>query len=229
MEIKLKLTVRAGCLYEKLSGKNFYKVNNEEETLLLTYACYVTTNDTNVTFNTFIKMLENKHFANAVLTAYKEISDFTVQLADSGQEETDEEKKDKEEITLTDVASVLIIKNGLNPEYVMDKMAFWEIPSYFKWSEIDYHADMEEKRLWVYMLLSPMLGKEAKGPEKLIQFPWEKESKKEDLINKKEFIRNMFNSFREKRKELEENGTGRLDNTDRPQGLDQVDQSNQQA
>lgn len=235
MEIKLKLTVGAACLYEKLTGKNFYKISTEEDTIWLTYACYVYANNRNITFDSFCNLLKNENFAKGILKAYKEIGDFNSQFKAKPQENTEEEKKeeeddDDEKITLNDIAAVLIINDGLDPDYVYNKMPFYQIEDFYKWSKKKYQAEVEQRRMWVYLLLSPLAGKELKSPEKMLPFPWEKEAKKEDLVNKKEYIRSMFNSFREKRKELEaQNGTGRLDNTDRPQGLDQVDQSNQQA
>jgi len=216
MNIEIKLNVRSGTLYEKLTGKNFFKVSNEEESLWLMYACYVSSNR-HVTFDMFLKMLENKHFADAITKAFDDIRKIESQMVQKDENEPEEKKKENDDITLTDMASVLIIQYGMDAHYVYEEMRLYEIESYFKWANNKYQAEMEEKRFWAFLQLTPFGGGKMKKPDELLKFPWEQKAAEQDLINKKDMIKAVFASFREKRKMLE-NGAGGLNTDNRPEG-----------
>lgn len=198
------LNAKAGCLYEKLTGKNFFKITTEEEILYLTYAIYVINNQ-KISFDLFCEMLNNKHFAKNIGDGFKNIGEFNKQFKvgnyDENNEQTDENNEQKEEnISLTDICSVLIVKYKIDPHYVYYEMDLWEIVDYFKWAETCYHAEMEEKRMWAFLLI-PFHDGKMKKPDDLFKFPWESDNSLRNLEANKDAIKRTFAAFRKKKQE----------------------------
>jgi hypothetical protein len=213
MDVIIKLNVRSGTLYERLTGKNFFKINTEEESIWLMYACYVSSNK-EVSFDTFVKMLENQHFASAITKAFDNIKKINSQLIQDSNGSTDNDEND--EITLTDMASVLIIQYGMDAHYVYEEMHLYEIENYFKWANKKYQAEMEEKRFWAFLQLMPFGGGKMKKPDELIKFPWEHDSVKENLAKNKDLIKAVFANLRNKK--IFNDGTGGTNIDNRPEG-----------
>lgn len=210
MDIKLKLSIGACCLYEALTGKNFSKIDNDEDSLWMMYATYVYTNGLEITFDVFCKMLDNESFSEALFKEFQNISEFNSQMKrlTNVEETTVEEDKVADEIKITDIATVLIVKCGLDADYVMNKMPLYQIDKYFEWYEKIDRQRQEKERLNTFMLLLPNAPK-LKRPSDLYKFPWEEETAKNDLMKKKDFIKSMFASFKQNNTEnTEEDGKG---------------------
>ena len=182
---KLRISIRACCMFEALSKKSFYKCN-ADDSVLLAYAVYCSSPDTDkVSMDIFLRLLENERFSQWIIKSIQANEAFEGQF--SGDKENDRED-DEEEPMISDIAGMLIAE-GMSPEYVMDKMSLWEMRIMVKGIEERKKERYTMDRLWTYLGILPQLSKEGarklKTPDKLFQFPWEIEDRKKK--NDKEF------------------------------------------
>lgn len=181
---KLRISIRACCMFEALAKKSFYKCN-EDDSVLLAYAVYCSSPDTdNVSMDVFLRLLENDKFSKWIVSSIQSNEAFEGQF--SGDKEDKED--DEEEPMISDIAGMMIAE-GMSPEYVMDRMSLWEMRMLVKGIEERKKERYTMDRLWTYLSVLPQLSKEGarklRTPDKLFQFPWEVEEKKKK--NDKEF------------------------------------------
>ena len=215
MDIKIKLTIKACCLFEQMTGKSFFRCETTEDVIHMLYAMYVVTNDSTMSYQTFLSVLENKRVARALMVEYNNICKFLEQMKLSEQINKYNEGGtggEGEEMNITKLATSLIVLHGLDPGYVMEKMQIWEIIPYFECADSKRKMELVDKRFWTYLTILPHVdGKKIKSPESLFKFDWEKGKKDkyaEDLEKKSEFIKAFFEAQKKRRqaKEEEENG-----------------------
>lgn len=215
MDVKIRFSIKACCLFEQLSGKSFFKCNEADDIMCLLYAMYVTTNDSNITYNVFLSMLQNKKVAKALMGEYNNICKYLEQLKLNEQFESYNKEStgnNAEEMTITRLASSLIVQHHLDASYVMNQMQLWEIVPYFQVADSMRKMDLIDKRFWTYVSILPHIdGKKIKSADKLFQFDWEKGMNKDkyqkDLDDKTEAIKAFFEAQRKAREERE-NGNG---------------------
>ena len=182
---KLRISIRACCMFEALAHKSFYKCN-ADDSVLLAYAVYCSSQDTdNVSMDVFQRLLENEKFSQWIIKSIQSNEAFEGQF--SGDKENDKED-DEEEPMISDIAGMMIAE-GMSPEYVMDKMSLWEMRMMVKCLEERKKERYTMDRLWTYLGILPQLSKDGarklRTPDKLFQFPWEVEERKKK--NDKEF------------------------------------------
>lgn len=190
---KIKLTVRAMCLFEQMKNKSFFECD-EEDALFVMYVAFIANNDLCMTYKVFLNMLEDKKVLGWIqreLEKYNKYNDQFNQAVSEIKESSDEV------VFISQLAAQLIVSYGLPPDYVMNQMELWEFKEYFKAAEHRKKEQLTEQRLWTYLTILPQVdGKKMKSPEKLIQFPWETDKQKksalEDLNSKSEQIMNFF-------------------------------------
>ena len=221
MDVKVKLNIKACCLYEHLTGKSFFKCNTAEDIINILYAMYVVTNDTNITLDLFKSLLENKNVAKAMMSEYNRICKYLEQMHLDKQISNYNQGKAAEEgedITVTQLASALIIQHHMDANYVMYKMEIWEIIPYFQVADNVRKMDLVDKRFWTYLQIMPHIDtKKVKTPEKLFQFEFEKaennDKLKKDLDEKTQAIKQFFEHQRkakeeQRKKQQEEQNNG---------------------
>ena len=199
-DFEIKLNMKTIMLFEKMSGKSFYDLDDEDTTLLV-YCSLVVNNNQKVTFSTFQQILKNERIARTLMAKCQGELDFISQFNKTTASEDKSEDKtetDNEDNTLTSIINSLILSNSLDINYVMNDMSIWEISVLSKSIEEKTKADLVEKRFWAYLNICPHIDtKKIKGPEQLLPFPWEKESKKEESIkfmdNNRDAIMAFFN------------------------------------
>lgn len=216
-----RLTIKACCLYEQLSGKSFFECVTEEDILLLVYAIIVTCNPgLLMTFSVFQYMLTNKKFAKWVTTQYERVMSYIKQF--KGPENEGEGKgQGGVKMTVTKIASALIVQHKVDASYVMNQMELWETTPFLQVAEDVKKSDLVEKRFWTFLQILPQIdGKKMKSPQSLIKFDWEKDddnkAAKEDLERKQAYIKAFFAAQR-KKKEEQQNGR-QTDNDSGPAG-----------
>lgn len=186
---KFKLNIKACCLYEQFTGKNFLKLGPEDDVLALVYCCLVVNNPSLLmTYKVFQTLVADKKVWKWLTKEYDKISEFNAQIKVREIEKKEFEKKkddeEPEEVTMTDVASALIVRYGVDPHYVMYEMELWEIQPYLNAADIQRKNDLITQRFWTYLTIAPNINtKKVKSPEELVPFEWEE--KKEDRIRKK--------------------------------------------
>lgn len=180
---KIRMNVRSCCLFEQLTGKNFFQMSDGEDMLQLMYAVLVANNDLMFSYDAFLILIQDPKVFRWLEGEYKRITDFSSQLKvfDNKNDDTDG-KKDESNLTMTEIASSLIVQYHLDPHYVMNEMQLWEIMPYFKVADAMTKAELVEKRFWTYMNISPHINtKKCSSPEDLIAFEWEKKKKREEF------------------------------------------------
>lgn len=190
---RIKLNMKSICYYEKISGKSFFKLSNDDIPKLL-YACWEMNNPNEVmSYNMFETMLKNKKFAKWISETTNKIFDIINQFNDPKETEEEETESDT---TITEIVSGLIVKMRVDAHYVMYDMDLFEIEPFFK----QYDALQKEKlmyeRLWTYLTILPNIdGKKCKSPSEMFMFPWEEDERKkkyeEDLKREAKVAKNI--------------------------------------
>lgn len=180
---KIRLTVRACCLFEQLSGKSFFHMEENDDMIKLMYAVLVANNDLMISYSAFLVLIQDQKVFKWMEGEYKRITEFSSQLKAFDVEESEgEEKKTETGLSMMEIASSLIVQYHLDPHYVMNEMQLWEIMPYFKVADAMMKNELIEKRFWTYMNIMPHINtKKCSSPEDLIAFEWEKKRKKEEF------------------------------------------------
>lgn len=182
------MNLKACCLYEQMTGKNFLKMGSDDDVMMLVYCCLVVNNPSLLmTYKVFQTLITDKKVSMWIAKEYGKISEFNSQLKVPEEPQKEEKKKEDdepEEITMTDVVSSLIIRHGMDAHYVMYEMDLWEIQPYLNAADIKRKSELITQRFWTYLTIAPNINtKKVKSPEEMVPFEWEE--KKEDKIKKK--------------------------------------------
>lgn len=199
-DFEIKLNMKTIMLFEQMSGKSFYCMS-EEDILLMVYCSLVINNNQKITYPRFQQIIKNEKIARTLMRKCQEELDFISQFEKAfkvAEVKDDIEKTDESVCNLTSIVHALVLSNSIDINYVMNDMSLWEIPVLAKSIEEKTKADMIEKRFWTYLNICPHIdGKKVKGPQDLLPFPWEKESKKEESMkfidNNQDAIMAFFN------------------------------------
>lgn len=177
---KIKMTIKSICMYEKLSGNSFFAFTDEDIAILM-YCIFCTSNDIDMKYTTFCNLMENEQIALWMANKYKDLLDVLKQFPQKENTEPAQKKDEEEEkvMTMTDLATSLIIDYHMDAHYVMYEMGIWEIEPLYETCDAMVKRRYEEERLWAYIDAMPHIdSKKVKGPSDLLPFPWEKEEKK---------------------------------------------------
>lgn len=179
-DVKMKMTVRSLCYFEQLADKSFFAVDLESEDVIeLLYALIVTNNDIPISYKAFNSMLEDERVLNWCIRQLTIIKKEAEQISLKKKQEgnVEKEKDGSEPVRITDLATYFIVKHHIDPHYVMDEMKMWELAPMLLACSKDTEENLTMQRLWTYLTILPQVdGKKLGGPEKLLPFPWDKES-----------------------------------------------------
>lgn len=173
---KLRLTVKAICMFEKLTGKSFYEFTDDDIVILM-YCAFVSSNNLDYRLSTFNFLLEDERVSKWFGEKFIGIMDYIKQFPQK-EEEGEETNESTEMPFVSDLANALIVQYGVDAHYIMEEMELWQIEAMFRAVENTVKSKYEEERLWTYLTILPQVdGKKLNKPEKLLPFPWEKEEK----------------------------------------------------
>ena len=177
---KLKLNLRAAEIYEKLTNRSYFKIYGVDDMIFLAYAILVANNDIDFTFETFVKMLEQKKVANEVVSVMNRMVECQAQYkGDNGEREEGDNEENVKEPRIMDFIKYLIVSNHLDPHFVLYDMEMWELGDYINACNDRRKDELVEKRLFSFLEMSPLrLPKNCKGPDDILPFTWEAEEKK---------------------------------------------------
>lgn len=216
---KMRLTVKACCYYEQLTGKSFLAFGSpgttEEDALALLYACFITSNNVTVTLSSFRILYGDEKFAKWANNSFGEAmamhQQFNLDRDDEPDEEDEEETEstepaDIQKATITNIVAYLVTNSGLSIDYIMNEMQLFEIKAYMKAIDNAEKQRLLEERLWCYLTIAPHIDtKRIKSPQKLLPFEWEnneiKQREMDELRRNKEMAKqivgmDMFSLFR---------------------------------
>lgn len=211
-DFKININMKTIMLFEEMSGKSFYDMDNTDIYLLI-YCAVVVNNNITITYSHFKTIMNNEKIARELFSKCQSELDFIEQF-NKKKVDTDVAKEDKAEKPdkLTNIINLLILNYGIDVNYVMNEMKIWELSPMVKALEEKAKSDMVEKRFWTYLQICPHIdSKKVKSPEDLLPFPWEKDERKQrnlkELENNRFAIKNIIgkNIFGEPIKKEEDN------------------------
>lgn len=167
-------------MFEKLTGKSFFKMmNTPEDISYMMYAGVIVNNPQyRMDYKSFVEVLSNKKLMKRLVEQYEEASAMLSQFKTKTENNGNEDSEDNN-LTITQIANSLIIQHHVDAHYVMYEMELWEIPELFEMADSVTKTELAEKRLWTFLQVAPQIDtKKIKTPDKLLPFPWEKEEKK---------------------------------------------------
>ena len=225
-QYKIVINGRVMCAYEAMTGKPFLKIETEEDMKKLFYCSFVFNNPdfSTMKYEVFEILIQDPVVSNWIVDQYVRIGDFLSQfkadIVDEGAVIRDN-KKEEEDPTfyMIEALSGLIVKMGIDPNYVMYQMEEWEITYYYRMMRDIDRERLTEQRLWTYLQILPHVGKKLQSPEKMLPFEWEKNTEK----IKKEQENNMKAAAAFFKKQEEKNGEGRFDADAEQGGIREVD------
>lgn len=194
----MKLNVYAAIIAERLLNKSFaeFDFTNEETAKIVIYSMYVA--DGNVCT---VKEFENIRNINGMESKLSAILKNELDYLAQFSRETSDEIKDvpgednEKKVSIAEMAFRLSALWGSH-DYIMNKMKLWELEGFLKASEKILQEDMEEKRFWAYLNLSPHFdGKKIKKPSDILEFPWEAEQREVERRLEAEKGMEIFNKF----------------------------------
>ena len=195
---KMRMSIKAICLFEKLSGKSFYTFN-DDDLVKLVYAIFVTSNNMPIKESTFYYLISDERVSEWLAEKMKSIMGYIgqFQVDEAADGENEGQNNEDKGLTITSIANALIVQYGMDAHYVMEEMELWQIGPAYDAVEDMIKERYEEKRLWTYLSILPHIdGKKLNRPDKLMPFPWEAEQKKkkaeEELKNNQYAIKNLI-------------------------------------
>ena len=193
---KIRLNMRAMCMYEAITGKSFFDFSedNMEDMFKVLYCSFAANNDLKMTLDTFLRLLEDEEVQKWLMHEYEKMERFNAQFSSKSKDEQDNTENNTEnKFKARDIAGFLIVRCGMDADYVYDRMNFFEIEDYMRAFEAKEKENLERERLWTFLTISPQIdGKKIKSPEDMLKFSWEKDDKKQSLDNNMDLIRKIL-------------------------------------
>lgn len=184
-DVHMLLNIKTICHYEFMTGKHFFSNDmNEEDMIHLLYSMLVVNNPSyDISYSVFKIMLEDERVLAWALREGKNVKKKMENMFGQKSKNNTEETDKQTDISVTDIATYLVVQHHMDINYVMFKMDLWEISAYISAANKDSQFKLENDRLWTYLTILPQIdGKKMKSPQQLIKFSWEeKDDKKEEL------------------------------------------------
>lgn len=184
-DVHMLLNIKTICHYEFMTGKHFFSNDmNEEDMIHLLYSMLVVNNPAyDISYSVFKIMLEDERVLAWALREGKNVKKKMENMFGQKSKNNTEETDKQTDISVTDIATYLVVQHHMDINYVMFKMDLWEISAYISAANKDSQFKLENDRLWTYLTILPQIdGKKMKSPQQLIKFSWEeKDDKKEEL------------------------------------------------
>ena len=172
------MSIKAYCYFELISGKSIYKIQSEEDIIIMLYCGFITSNpNISISIDGFKMLLEsNKGLAEWLMGKYSSISKISDQFKDI-TEDVKKKEENTEDIKVIDLISKMVAY-GIDPHYIMNEMEMWEIVPYFKAIAENNKEDLVKGRMWAYLNILPHVdSNKLKSPSDLITFSWEEDEK----------------------------------------------------
>ena len=136
---KIKINGKVMCAYEALTGRPFLKIETEDDIKRLFYCSLVVNNEefSTLEYEVFEFLITDKEVMEWMSNEYIKIGKFLGQFkADIGDDDDEDEeesgKKDEKVFYMLDAIPGLIVRMGIDPNYVMYGMDEWEITYYYR-------------------------------------------------------------------------------------------------
>ena len=196
MNFNLTPSFKAIRYFERMTNISFLDLEDKPDFVFhLLYCCLISHPENN--FRMTFEAATNEFFpkyAEQLITDFASemeiLNQFTKEIKKENDSSTNDSStsspKEKENIFLSSLIPILIMNCHLDPNFVLNDMDYTDTELYLNFSVEKYHQEMEDKRFWTYIQLSPNLSSKSgiKDASDLITFTWEKDKKKEEAERK---------------------------------------------
>jgi len=196
--MNIKLNIKSIIKFEQFCNKSFNEIDytDTDDLMKLLYCIVLSNNDEKFNYNEFLELVNSKKISKEIRDKFNKIMELIGYFSIDLKNEVDTEiSTEKETIYIKDIASLLIVNAGINPEYVMNEMDINDISIFMNAYNNKVKEQMESSRLWCYLSILPHIdSSKINNPTKFYSFPWELEK----LVNtEKEDLNNMANELPE--------------------------------
>lgn len=173
----MKQSIRILALYEAMGGTSILSgkelTHSDITHLLHAYVCVKS--GTAVSESVLNEVMSDTEKGEDLMG---EIESFLTELSVWGELVAKGEERgdvDTADMTVISVIGMLVVECGISPKYVMDEMELWEIAVYIGGLNERQKKHLEEKRIFTFLGMSPLLGNSSKNltPQDVIKFPWD--------------------------------------------------------
>lgn len=159
--LRLRVTLRAVLLFERLSARSFASLDLQDpddvELLIYTLQRDASPEGSRLPFDAWRTVLKNPDVSETYYTALgkalEELGEFSL-MGGSGEEAELLESPD-DTPSFTEIATQLIIEGGISPDYVMDRLELWELPALLQALEGHKREGLEHTRLFHLAFYAP--------------------------------------------------------------------------
>lgn len=186
MEYKIRITIKAISVYEKLADKAYSEldITDENDILLFLYSIIIANNNTRILFNDFKAVMKtNKKLFTKLFAAFTDEMRFIEQFNKTEDNKTTEANTDSKATPITSIIPLLVQDCRLNINYVLDEMQLHEISEHLQHYQNNYRSEKELSRLWTYLQMLPHCGKSLKEPTDIFKFNWENSTEVSKDVN----------------------------------------------
>lgn len=176
MDYKVRITIKAISVYEKLADKAYSEldITDENDILLFLYSIIIANNNTRILFNDFkAVMLANKKLFTKLFAAFTDEMRFIEQFNKTEDNKTTEANTDSKAKPITSIIPLLVQDCRLDINYVLNEMQLYEISEHLQYYQNNYRSEKELSRLWTFLQMLPHCGKSLKEPTDIFKFGWE--------------------------------------------------------
>ncbi len=176
--------------------------NNEDDLLAIIYTCLLP--EEKCTFSEFKKSLNNQSRIDELVKNFEKessvIAQFQIQV---------ESNKDENITTVNNPGFIrdtiaMLIMDGLSPHYCLNEMKICDLSFYVDAYKKKKQAQMENDRLWTYLLIRPHITKPLTINE-FYPFPWEEQEIKQIAAETIKSGADMLDEFMKKGKSMFKN------------------------
>lgn len=159
--LNLRITIKAICMFEKMTNIPFAKIQDDENSTLPLLYCILVSHPENNIRLTFDEMKTALFISDKMMVQLandlKHELDFVGQfgrvngmlstMIDKPEPTENDEKTDnKEEVFVSDLVPILVSDCGLDINYIMNEMSYGDIETYLEYRKQKEQARMEDKR-----------------------------------------------------------------------------------
>lgn len=183
MNLKFRLNIKSIIKTEMMLGKPFSAIDytDEQEIRTLLYCIlFVNNPDERMSIKEFDIIMQNPSISQKIYQCYKKECELISGCITETHPQKNEEKQN--ELYIKDLIPHLAASAVINIYYLLYEMELSELPLYIKAAEQIKREKMEEDRLWTFLSILPHIdAKKIKSPSEFYTFPWEKETKIEEV------------------------------------------------
>ena len=158
--LNLKITIKAICLFEKMTNIPFAKLQDDAESTLPLLYCILVSHPENNMRLTFEEMKAAVFISDKLMVQlandlkhelsfvgqFGRVNGMLAEIIDNPEQPEKENNKEEKDVFVSDLIPILVSDCGLDINYIMNEMSYGDIESYLEYRKQKEQARMEDKR-----------------------------------------------------------------------------------